>query len=91
MSIFQEIKEDIHQNAVMLGTAYESTFQKSWLNYLTGELIQIDGETSPEVIIIEKQDNTTTISLKAWAHLGYPEELTTLLLDGILEGILKTR
>lgn len=31
-----------------------------------------------------------TISLKAWTYLGYPEELTTLLLDGILEGILKT-
>ncbi|MFW9904769.1 MAG: hypothetical protein ACFFFH_10585 [Candidatus Thorarchaeota archaeon] len=30
-----------------------------------------------------------TIFLKAWTHLGYPEELTTLLLDGILKGLLK--
>lgn len=90
LSIFQDIKDQIHQNAVMLGVAYESTFQKSWLNYLTGNLLQKEGDIFSDLIIIDRQDDALIISIKEWTRQGYPEELTTLLLDGILEGILKT-
>ena len=30
------------------------------------------------------------ISVKNWSKKGYPEVLTTLILEGMLEGVLKT-
>ncbi len=90
LSIFQDIQTEIHQSAVMLGVAYESTFQKLWLNYLTGLTLQIEGEISSDSIFVNRQDDSLIISMKEWTHQGYPEVLTTLLFDGILEGILRT-
>ncbi len=74
----------------MLGVAYESIFQELWLSHLMGEKHTPINVTSSKSIVLNRRGKSLFVSIKDWTDQNYPKELTTLLLDGILEGILKT-
>ncbi len=88
--IFQEIKLEIRDNAVKIGAAYGLSFQKQWLAHLMGESVSKYEKTLSDSMILNLDNDHLLISIKNWIDQGFPEELTTLLLDGLLEGILKT-
>ncbi len=88
--VFQDLKTEIRDNAVKIGAAYGLSFQKIWLNHLMGERISKRDKSLSDSIFFNLEKRILTISIKNWTDQNFPEELTTLLLDGILEGILKT-
>lgn len=88
--VFQDLKPEIRNNAVKIGAAYGLYFQKIWLIHLMGEPISKRDKSLSDSIIFNLEKNGLLISIKNWTDQNFPEELTTLLLDGILEGVLKT-
>ena len=88
--IFNEFKDDIFNNAIKIGEAYGLSFQKKWLDHLMGDWSLNQETVELESLNISLKDQSLTISIKTYTEQDYPEELTTLLLSGILEGILNT-
>ncbi len=90
IEVFQSLKPEIRNNAVKIGAAYGLYFQKIWLIHLMGETISKRDKSLSDSIIFNLEKKRLIISIKNWTDQNFPEELTTLLLDGILEGVLKT-
>ncbi len=87
---FQNLKKKIRKIAIKGGITYGLSFQKIWLNHLMGKKKIRPDESSLRSIIIIPNLYSLVISIKDWTDQGIPQEMTTPLLDGFLEGILKT-
>ncbi len=89
-AFMEEIEPEIQNSAVILGVAYGSRFQAIWLDHLMGKKTIKPRDPSLGSIVIEYEDETMFISVKDWSKHGFPEMLTNLILEGMLEGILRT-
>ena len=89
-AIFEEFGPEIHNSTVMLGVAYGSRFQAIWLDHLMGKRTIKHRDPSLGSFVIEYEDEIMFISVENWSKQEYPEVLTNLILEGMLEGILRT-
>jgi len=88
--VFQELRDDIHKSAIILGRTLGMSMQKAWINYFMGEWAPKEKTLSSGEIKVVKKGKYLNLTIPDWTAKDYPKELTTTLIDGILEGILKT-
>jgi len=88
-SFNKELKSKLHKSAVTIGMAYGPSLQKTWMQSLMGEWTPRSSLSSSKILVIQK-GQSLFITIEDRTAQGFPKELTTTLLDGVLEGILKT-
>jgi len=88
--VFLELKEDIRKSAVINGMTFIHSFQESWLNFLIGEWRPKSRLLTAKSITVTKKEQSLYIMIPDWTEQGISKDLTTTLLDGLLEGILGT-
>ena len=84
-----EVKQKLRKSAVKIGTTYGPSLQQAWMRSLLGEWVPHNYSESSKLLVFQ-QGQSLLITIKDWSAQGIPKELTTTLLDGILEGVLKT-
>ncbi len=87
---FQELRDDIHKSAIILGRTLGMSMQKAWMNYLMGKWTPKQKTLSSGEIKVVQQGKYLNLTIPDWTAKNYPKKLTTTLIDGVLEGILKT-
>ncbi|MHA2233485.1 MAG: ADP-ribosylation factor-like protein, partial [Candidatus Hodarchaeales archaeon] len=90
LKLLEELKSDIHKSAVILGMTYSASLQESWLNYLMGEGIPRKRALSHKSLKVTQKGQSIYVRIPRWPEEEIPSELTTLLLEGMLKGMLKT-
>lgn len=88
--IIVELKPKLQKSAILLGMTYGLSFQKQWMSYLMGEHIPSQRLLSARSLSLYREGQSLFITIQDWTDKGFSKELTTTLLDGFLEGILKT-
>ncbi|MHA1451211.1 MAG: ADP-ribosylation factor-like protein [Candidatus Hodarchaeales archaeon] len=87
--VFQESEVAIRKSTVIHGMNLGLLLQESWLKYLMGEWKPKSRLLKSKSIKFVQKGNQLNITIPNWVSSGFPEELTTTLIDGLLEGILK--
>jgi len=87
---FQELRDDIRNSAMILGRTLGMSMQKAWMNYFMGEWTPKQKTLSSGEIKVVQQGKYLNLTIPDWTAKDYPKDLTTTLIDGVLEGILKT-
>ena len=88
--LFPKLKEKIRENAVISGFEYGQSLQESWLEYIMGDWKPEYRLLSSKTLAVSQEGQYLYITIPDWSNDDWPVELTTILLDGMLEGILKT-
>ena len=88
--VFQDLKDDIRKSAIILGRTLGMSMQKAWMNYFMGEWTPKQKILSSGEIKVVQQGKYLNLTIPDWTAKDYPKNLTTTLIDGMLEGILKT-
>ncbi len=88
--VIQELKPKLQKSSILLGMTYGLSFQKSWMSYLMGEWTPSQRLLSARALSLIREGQFLFIKIQDWTDKGYSKEFTTILLDGFLEGILKT-
>lgn len=83
-------KAFIKQAGVEEGLKYGKSLQESWLYYILGELKPQNKVYSSKRITISRVGQYLYVTIPDWKEKNYPLELTTTLIDGMLEGVMKT-
>ncbi|MFX0092585.1 MAG: ADP-ribosylation factor-like protein [Candidatus Hodarchaeota archaeon] len=85
----EKLKKEIYQSAVILGKNHSLSLQKMWLDYLTGDWTPNPRVLQAKSLAIRQKGQILYVTITDPSE-GLAKELTTILLDGMLEGILKT-
>ncbi len=88
--LFPKLKDKIREDAVISGFKYGQSLQKSWLKYIIGEWKPEYRLLSSKTLAVSQEGQYLYITIPDWAGQKWPVDLTTILLDGMLEGILAT-
>lgn len=88
--LLEELRSDIHRSAVILGMTYSVSLQESWLNYLMGEGIPKRRPLSHKSLKVTQKGQSIYVRIPRWPEEEISSELTTILLEGMLKGMLKT-
>ncbi len=84
------LKSKIRESAVVSGLKYGLLMQEEWLKYLLGEWSPKSRLLSSKPLKLFKEGNFLYIEIPDYTDRDYPRELTITLIDGILDGIMKT-
>ncbi|MFW9994108.1 MAG: ADP-ribosylation factor-like protein [Candidatus Odinarchaeota archaeon] len=87
---FEELKTGIRRQAILIGMDYGQSLQEKWLRSLMGELDIKQRYMTARSVEVKQKGPSLSIRIQNWADRGIPKSLTTVLLDGMLEGMLKT-
>ncbi|MFX0093656.1 MAG: ADP-ribosylation factor-like protein [Candidatus Hodarchaeota archaeon] len=85
----EKLKAEIRQSAVILGMNHGLSLQESWLEYLTDEWTPKPRLLQAKSLAIRQEGQILYVTITDFNE-GQAKNLSTLLLDGMLEGILKT-
>lgn len=88
--LFPKLKKNIREDARITGFEYGQALQESWLKYIIGEWKPEHRLLSSKTLTVSQEGQFLYISIPDWSNQDWPNELTTVLLDGMLEGVLKT-
>lgn len=88
--LFAKYRTLIRDNAVKIGFEFGQSLQESWLTYLIGEWKPDYRLLSSKTLAVSCEGQEFFITIPDWTDQDFPHDLTTLLLDGLLEGITKT-
>lgn len=88
--LFHKLKENIREDAVLSGINIGKSLQESWLKYIIGDWKPDYRLLSSKTLAVSQEGQYLYITIPDWSSQDWPPELTTLLIDGLLEGILKT-
>ncbi|MFW9991315.1 MAG: ADP-ribosylation factor-like protein [Candidatus Odinarchaeota archaeon] len=87
---FRKLKTVIHRQSVLVGKNLGLFLQKKWLKSLMGEFEVKSRFLSSRTLEISQKGQSFLIKIPYWESWNVPKELTTTLLDGMLEGIFTT-
>lgn len=88
--LFLKYRDEIRENAVKIGFGYGQSLQESWLTYLIGEWKPDYRLLSSKTLAVSREGQYFYITIPDWSDQDLPHDLTTTLLDGLLEGMTKT-
>jgi len=88
--LFSKHKDLIRDNAIKIGFEFSQSLQESWLAYLIGDWKPDYRLLSSKTLTVSREGQDIYITIPDWTDQDLPHELTTLLLDGLLEGITNT-
>lgn len=88
--LLEDLKADIRRSAEILGMTYSVGLQESWLRYLMGEATPKRRFLSQKQLAIAQNNQSIHVRIPHWPKDEIPRELTTVLLEGMLTGMLKT-
>ncbi|MHA2273169.1 MAG: ADP-ribosylation factor-like protein [Candidatus Hodarchaeales archaeon] len=88
--LLKDLKIDIRRSAEILGMTYSVGLQESWLRYLMGEATPKRRSLSHKSLAVIQSNQSLQVRIPHWPGDEIPEELTTVLLEGMLTGMLKT-
>lgn len=89
-ALLVDLKPKLRESAVVSGLKYGLLMQEEWLKYLLGEWSPKSRLLSSKSLKLSKEGNYLYIKIPDYTDLDYPRELTITLIDGILDGIMKT-
>ncbi|MHA1451210.1 MAG: Rab family GTPase, partial [Candidatus Hodarchaeales archaeon] len=89
-TIFAESMQEIRKSAKLIGMNYGLSLQNTWMQYLAGEWIPKSRLMISKTVDIKEKGNDIILTIPDWTDHNIPRNLTTALIDGMLEGILST-
>jgi len=86
----RSLKPRVRKSAVKAGLSYGLSFQKAWLDFLSGDWKAPQRNLTSRSVQLWVEGQSMYLKIFDWTDLGISKELTTTLLDGMLEGVLRT-
>lgn len=88
--IFPDLKKKIQKFGIREGKKYGKNVQESWLKYIIGEWRPSFQTLSSKKLVVSQEGQYLFISIPNWADIDISPKFTNTIIDGLLEGILKT-
>lgn len=88
--IFLEVKTKIKQNLINQGYKFSYLMQEEWLRYLIGDWSPKPKAMKAKQLFLEQKGQNYYLILPKYEERGFPSVLTTILYEGLLEGVLQT-